>query len=244
MPGPLDHLVAVLLLVAAPIYASRTFQKFVAEMSRSDTSVRLREYRGTILRQWLACLLLIGLWIALSRPHADLGLTIDRGTRGMVGILVTGAVLLFLAFQWRSITRLTGAALDPLRAQLEPVRAILPATIAEYRTFQVLALTAGICEEVLYRGFLIWYLGAFLGQWPAVLIGAAGFGLAHFYQGRTGILKTGIAGAITGALYVVSGSLLWPMILHAAVDLQGGAIGYRLREPPAAAAHGEAPGQA
>jgi len=36
-------------------------------------------------------------------------------------------------------------------------------------------------------------------------------------------VKTGVTGLIMGALFVATGSLLWPMILHAAVDLQGGA---------------------
>jgi hypothetical protein len=42
------------------------------------------------------------------------------------------------------------------------------------------------------------------------------------------VLKTGVAGLVVGVLYVLSGSLLWRMIAHTAVDLRGGAIGYRL----------------
>ena len=33
---------------------------------------------------------------------------------------------------------------------------------------------------------------------------------------------------VAAVLYVATGSLLWPIVLHAAVDLQGGAIGRRV----------------
>lgn len=38
------------------------------------------------------------------------------------------------------------------------------------------------------------------------------------------MIKTGATGLVMGVLYVGTGSLLFPMILHAAVDLQGGAM--------------------
>jgi uncharacterized protein len=228
MPGVPDHVIAFALLVLAPLIASRTYRKFLGRIAGAPAVVRLSEYRRTILRQWIACAAVVVFWVAMSRPLPLLGLTLVGGWPAVIGAGASILVLGFLAFQWRTVLQLTGSALDPLRAQIESVKAILPRTPEEYASFRLLAVTAGICEEVLYRGFLIWYLESFVGRWPAVFVGAFGFGMAHFYQGGAGVAKTGIAGLVTGALYVLSGSLLWPMILHAAIDLQGGAIGYRL----------------
>ena len=61
---------------------------------------------------------------------------------------------------------------------------------------------------------------------------AAGFGLAHWYQGRVGVLKTGLLGGLMATFYLGTGSLLWPAILHVAIDLQGGAVGRRVLQDP------------
>jgi membrane protease YdiL (CAAX protease family) len=54
------------------------------------------------------------------------------------------------------------------------------------------------------------------------------FGLAHAYQGAAGIVKTTVVGLVMAGLYAYSGSL-WPgIVLHAALDLQGGAVAYQV----------------
>lgn len=105
---------------------------------------------------------------------------------------------------------------------------LLPRTDEEAAHFRVLSVTAGICEEIVYRGYLIWYLAVFIGPWPAALAAGVLFGVLHLYQGTQGISRAGALGVVMALLYVGSGSLLWPMILHAAVDLNGGAIGRRV----------------
>lgn len=102
--------------------------------------------------------------------------------------------------------------------------------------FRRLSLTAGICEEIVYRGYLIWYLAAFVGAWPAAVLAGFAFGAVHIYQGPAGVVRTGIVGLGAGVLYVGTGSLLWPMILHAAIDLQGGALAQRALAPAPGAA--------
>jgi membrane protease YdiL (CAAX protease family) len=89
--------------------------------------------------------------------------------------------------------------------------------------FTVVGLTAGICEEWLYRGFFLAVVAAVAGDlpsWVLVLVAAGAFGLAHAYQGRAGILLTGVLGGVMAALYLGTGSLLLPVLLHAAIDLR------------------------
>ena len=87
-------------------------------------------------------------------------------------------------------------------------------------------MTVGFCEELWYRGFLIAYLAQWIGWWQAAVASSVLFGIGHAYQGRAGVVKTTGVGLVMAALYAYSGSL-WPSILlHAALDVQGGAIGY------------------
>ncbi|MEJ7704018.1 MAG: CPBP family intramembrane glutamic endopeptidase [Geodermatophilaceae bacterium] len=46
------------------------------------------------------------------------------------------------------------------------------------------------------------------------------FGLAHLYQGRGGVVTTSVLGALLTFLYVGTGTLLVPMLVHAAIDLR------------------------
>lgn len=84
--------------------------------------------------------------------------------------------------------------------------------------------SAAFGEEMIWRGFFINRLerSTFLARMPAnavIAIQAVVFGLAHFYQGPTGILLSGVAGAILGTIYVRSGYRLWTVILaHGLVD--------------------------
>jgi membrane protease YdiL (CAAX protease family) len=101
--------------------------------------------------------------------------------------------------------------------------ALLPRTRRERHLFTVVGLTAGLCEEWLYRGFFLAVLSALAGGLPTialVLLAAAAFGLAHAYQGPVGMLTTGVLGGVLAALYLQTGSLLLPVLLHAAIDLR------------------------
>jgi membrane protease YdiL (CAAX protease family) len=87
------------------------------------------------------------------------------------------------------------------------------------------AVTAGVCEEIIYRGTIISRLQAIFpkGRMAKILIllfSAAVFGAAHAYQTPAGILVTGLIGLLLGVIYVGAGRLLWPAILvHATYDV-------------------------
>ena len=88
----------------------------------------------------------------------------------------------------------------------------------------MLSLSAGVTEEITYRGLLLLTLAIVLpSDAPTgllVTVAAVSFGLAHWYQGWTGIVSTGIFGALMAGLFLVTGSLLLPMVLHTLVDLR------------------------
>jgi uncharacterized protein len=80
-----------------------------------------------------------------------------------------------------------------------------------------------VCEEWLYRGFFLAVVSAPAGGLPTVLlvvVAAVAFGLAHAYQGPAGIVATGLLGGVMAAVYLQTGSLLLPVLLHAVIDLR------------------------
>jgi membrane protease YdiL (CAAX protease family) len=60
------------------------------------------------------------------------------------------------------------------------------------------------------------------------------FGVAHAYQGMRGIFATGTVGAFAVAVYLLTGSLVAPILLHAILDLVNGFTIYRASRVSAA----------
>lgn len=101
---------------------------------------------------------------------------------------------------------------------------VMPRTRPEMALFGGVALTAGFCEECLFRGFFIWALSPWIGWWGAAALSLAIFALGHLYQGWSGVIRTGLIGLLFTIVVAVSGSL-WPAIaLHAILDLGQGVM--------------------
>jgi membrane protease YdiL (CAAX protease family) len=240
-PHPVDHLLIALLLVGVPLAAARNYRGFVERARSGVPGSRAREYRKTIWRQWSVVAVIAVWWHLAGRPLVP---TMPSAGRLAAGALLTVMVLAVLFMQLRAIRRMRGEQLAPLRAQVESVKDLVPHTEAEHATFRWLAVTAGICEELIFRAYLLWYLTPFTGIWLAVVVGGVAFGLAHAYQGKSGMGKTGLVGLLAGAFYAWSGSLLWPIIVHAGIDLQGGALSFFLARASPDDAPGPAPASA
>ncbi len=94
------------------------------------------------------------------------------------------------------------------------------------------AYAAGILgatgEEIAYRGFLIWYVAAFIGLPLAVLATSLIFGVAHGYQSKFGMLFATIAGLVLAGAYLASESLLLAVWMHATYNVASFTLGYRL----------------
>ncbi|TMA25244.1 MAG: CPBP family intramembrane metalloprotease [Deltaproteobacteria bacterium] len=219
--GPIDHLIFLVLVLVLPIRAAANFRKMARAPDADVPRVRLRAYRLIIVGQWVLALGVIALWIALRRPWAAIGLA-PRAAGGLTAsVVVLAAAWAGLTFRQLAIKTNAAVRARALR-QFEKFERILPHSQHELRWFAAVAITAGVCEELLYRGFLFCYLRTALDLGPAIAVGALVFGLAHFYQGSRGILLTGLVGAVMFGLYMFSGSLFVPMAVHALVDFYAG----------------------
>lgn len=223
-----DHFFFGVLVVAMPIYSGlRVFPRLQRVMAAGQAGIRLRIYQAVILQGWLASGLLLFSWFWLGRSSQDLGLVGSVGWHFWTGLGVALAGALALDAIHRRL-RSTEKGRDWLRSQIKPFSAILPHTREERNCFFLLAVTAGVWEEILYRGFLTWYLSGLFGLWLTVLLSSALFGLAHLYQGWKGVLRTGAAGVVLSGLYLLTGSLWAPMLLHALVNIIGGLVAFDL----------------
>ncbi len=225
--------VAAYLVVGEPLVGHVLHRRFEGRL-RTDSGARRSFYRRLLVLEWGLAVLALVIW--LSAPGvgaAQVGLRWPVQWPGPVtGAVVVLVVLLVLvstrALRGGALLEAPGAARRRGEGRhAEPpghaTLAVLPRTAGERRLFTVVGITAGVCEEWLYRGFFLAVVAAVAGGLPnAVLIVAAGlaFGLAHAYQGRAGVVTTGLLGGVLAALYLSTGSLLLPVLLHAAIDLR------------------------
>jgi uncharacterized protein len=139
--------------------------------------------------------------------------------------LIVSAILFALVLALFLVQELQKHKHNPeqLANAVEGVRKLLPASKTERLIWIVVALTAGFCEEFLYRGWLLNVTGAALHSvWLGLLISSIFFGFAHLYLGRTGMISAGVFGAVFGLIYIASHTLLPGQILHALLDLNNG----------------------
>lgn len=190
------------------------------------TAQRLSLYASTIAFQWLT-VAVVG-WRAWVHGYtlSELGLA----TRARIGIALAallGAALL-AAGQWLNLRRLGRFSTPRITFFRALAQRIFPQSPIELLPFFALALTAGICEEFLYRGFtMAVLLRAGLPLWSVVLVSSVLFGLAHLYQGRGGFVSTLVIGTVFGTARIAYHSLVPVMVWHAAVDLVAGIAGPR-----------------
>lgn len=101
----------------------------------------------------------------------------------------------------------------------------LPRGPAEIVAWIALSISAGFCEEAVYRGYLQQQFEALSGSATVAVLGQAViFGISHAYQGLTNVVVIAVLGALYGWLARWRKSLKPGMILHAWMDVFGGLL--------------------
>lgn len=181
------------------------------------------EVPGTVPRQAVYISSAATIWLLAALAVAA-ALASGIGPRRL-GLLALDAPTLVT---WSVGTTFAGLALLALGRALrlgetELLVYLLPRTAAERLGFVGLSLSAGVGEELVFRGFLIPALEAATGSlWLAVVVSSAVFGIVHTYQGASGAVRAGVLGLLLAVPFVATGSVLPSMIAHAALDIAAG----------------------
>jgi uncharacterized protein len=211
------------LVVIVPTLGYLRFRRLDNQTSLVASSRRkLTVYARTIFTQWflVVATLLVGWRHGLSA--ADLGERLGDDVRLTLGVtagLIAIVAVVFAFVLWRRRHPRPQAP----KATVDRLRKLIPASGPEMAAFVLVGITAGICEELLFRGWLVNILRVATGSvWVAVAIASAAFGIGHAYQGAKGMLRTGLVGLQLALLFVYVDSLIPGQVLHAAVNIVAG----------------------
>ena len=207
------HTFVVLGAIGAMVFWGRLRADQMRAAANPD---RVALYEHTILFEWLTLgLVLVGVWLGGSSLRSVLG-NRWRSVRDFLRDAGIGLLFLVATIAVTSILGGHGGAGD------KAVQFLLPRGGVEIALWIVLSITAGVCEEAVYRGYLQTQFMALTKNAPAgIVISAMVFGLAHSYQGFARASLIGVTGAMAGILAYWRRSLRPGMIAHSLQDVLG-----------------------
>jgi len=186
---------------------------------------RCKGYRDAIVLLWCMAAAVIIMSLIGGISFTDIGFRPISLNQNIwftsITLALSGLLLVF------SLYRIVAPLLnEKYREQMKKDMAggasdIIPRTKKERRLFSLMSFSAGICEEIVYRGFAAFLLQAIFPDIPIfliVLIPCVLFGIGHIVQGLQGVIATGVLGALWMCLFLVTGSLVLPMVLHILFD--------------------------
>ncbi len=219
-----QHVLVLFLIVVTPLWDWYEIPRLKASTAPRK---KIRFYGKIVAASWICALvaaLTIGVVAVFTVQMApgEAG-WLGAGSRGgtaikgiAVGMLIAILLPAALALRSQKIREKAAKAAKKLAF-------LLPSTGEERRWWWLICITAGICEEAVYRGFLLHYLHVLpfhLSVTWALGVASVIFGIGHLYQGVGGAVQTALIGLVLGAMFLVTGNLLLPIVVHVLLDLR------------------------
>ncbi len=210
------HTALVLLIQGLIAYRAFIGAQHMREGMSPD---RVHLYERTTFSEWMVLALVLGgVWLHGSSLRTVVG---PRWNSAQQVLRDIGLGILFLVITI-TFSSVLGSG-HGSHGVSDSAQFLLPRGSFEMGLWVLLSLSAGICEEVVYRGYLQRQFTALTSNVPAgILLSAAMFGTAHSYQGWQQAVQIGVLGAMGGILAHWCKSVRPGMIAHTLQDLLGG----------------------
>lgn len=220
------HLAGLLLLlcgltaagVLAQHQAAATNASNASASQLADHSKAIPFYVSALVIDWaLFCYCYIGI-----RWNGGTLATLSGGRwKRPKDILVDIMIVALFWVIWEGTAYGTHFLLDRLfpGTKVAAVDSLLPRSWNEVALWIILCVSAGICEEVVYRGYLQKQFLALTGSVAvAIVLQGVVFGVSHGYQGWKNVTVISIVGVLYGILAAWRGNLRANIISHAWSD--------------------------
>jgi membrane protease YdiL (CAAX protease family) len=225
----LDLTYALLFAAAFPLLDYFVFLPGFRQRATIDAeSAKSWFWKVTLGALWVITAIGVAVWIGNARSWIQIGFSVPSGWRAWSAIGICGLFVFQSSITIRKVT-FSEKARASVRKQfgdLGLAGSLMPSTNSGLAWWIGVSLSAGLCEEFLFRGYLIWVLMPFLGWWGAAAISVFLFAIAHAYQGSKGIFTAGIVGVALTATVAIFKSLIPAIALHALIDLSSGCIAW------------------
>ena len=136
----------------------------------------------------------------------------------------TGLIVYFIGIVLASSAVAMRLLLHQPRKSVPPaVLAMFPHTTAEVLVWLVVSLTAGVAEEILFRGYLLRQFTAWTGRASvAIALLSVLFGVVHLYEGLPAVVALTLLSVLYCAVTLYRGNIRAVMIAHSLQDFSAG----------------------
>ncbi len=216
-------IVAIIIGGLFPIYVILEGSK-VRKLLQDNPSKLLTVYWNVLICQ-LLLILIICLAFYLNGDSMDqIGLSFLRNPLNSIYLISIG-----LLFFWIMHTKtFSKKDLVSIKKKYDKLSYLIPKNLSEYKFAIMLSFMVGICEEIIYRGFLFWQMTLYLPLVLALLITNIVFGLLHWGTGMKNAIAAFVLGMIYSALSIYFDSLWGAILAHILTDVYSVSIGYKI----------------
>ena len=227
-----DHILVLIYGLVIPFMSGvKSLENF--QNIQFTEAIRRRFYLANSLFLCLAAVVILVTWWLHDRPFDAMGfrLSIDVKNQELTFSLIALLAILYAGDLLMSIRKWKKR--DLTVDTLDDTTPFLPRKLRELPAYIVMCISAGVFEEIIYRGYMVTY---FLPEYnfstglPVLAVTAPAFlfSLAHYYQGWQAVLKIFLLSLLLGIIFLSSGSIWVVMIIHFLIDLIGGLVAMRL----------------
>lgn len=220
-----DHILAIVFGIAIPFYAAYKRPKDLVGR-HFESHQKKSIYLANSFSLFVMALVIIVVWLLFKRPLAELGFKPISNIEGWWWL----ALIFILLYIIDTVVAITSK--ENLKKNFDANNSktpFMPTKRHELPLYFLMCFSAGVFEEIIFRGFLVTYFMFLLsdivsGEMWAVFLPALVFSVAHYYQGSKAVLKILILSVLFGYIFILSDSLLIVMLLHFLVDAVGGLL--------------------
>ncbi|WP_441004481.1 CPBP family intramembrane glutamic endopeptidase [Pseudocolwellia agarivorans] len=197
---------------------------FINEKYKSNN--KIFEYLKIASFIWLPTLFLFYLYSDNKLSVVDFGFHIENNWQNILFISLLFIAIIYLFLLIRSIIS-SEELRTAIKTKTESFKDLLPETKNEMLVFTlIVSVTAGICEELIFRAYLFTLIDNHMGIVAAIVLSSIIFGLWHIYLGWQEVIRTSVMGSIFCGIYIITGNIIIPILIHIFVDVYSGLMFY------------------
>ena len=220
----------IVMLVTGILYPVMGYRQSKKRDTKSGDNDKTEWYLSSIVSSWIPTIVILAATILNGHSLKDLGFTLklpgEPGYLFYIALALSAIYLgyniyVILLFRFNKQERIKH--LDKIPSEY---KFLLPSNRKERVMWRLLAITAGVTEEFIYRGYLFFALFLIFPEispvW-VILISSLLFSIGHIYQGKD-VWKPATAGLFLSAVYYITGTIYIVIILHIIQDLVVGEL--------------------
>lgn len=214
----------VLITVLYPIFLITDHYRRERQKKSDGSHNKIKEYQKTILVFWFLTILVVLNDYIQPTPSFSFQFELS-----LLNTVFMSLIVLLGYVQYRS-SRINERNVTAFACKSQKVVNYLPKSRRELTWFIMVAISAGFCEEVLFRMFVYEFALEHIGVIGSLLLTNVIFAITHIDTGMKNLVGAFILGLVFSLVYYFTQNIWIVVALHISIDFNAGMLGYRVHQ--------------